>query len=209
MRSVLLFRYRYGISLSSRPTPSPRLSSLCLLDLIPRPRGVGLVGCCRFADAGVVAVCLLASLPCRSLAIARSLLRFGSSCWACCLTVPSSFLCRHRVRASPPRSIYLKRFNWCGFLSHHPSVACVDVMPFNPPPPVSFSLLVCSVIFLICLFIACERMARCRPGSAFRSPYRLAVCPRFPFPPFRPSARRTGRVVVCAVSLMKRRGCRR
>ena len=29
------------ILLSLRPTPSPRLSSVCLLDVIPRPRGVG------------------------------------------------------------------------------------------------------------------------------------------------------------------------
>lgn len=38
MRSVPLPRYRCGISFPSRPTPSPRLSSVCLLDLIPRPR---------------------------------------------------------------------------------------------------------------------------------------------------------------------------
>ena len=74
MRSVPLLRYRCGISFSSRPTPSRSLLSLCLLELFPRPRGVGGVGCCRFAAAGIAAICLLASFPYRSLALARSLL---------------------------------------------------------------------------------------------------------------------------------------
>lgn len=84
--------------------------------------------------------------------------------------VPSSLR-----RASPPRSTCLKRFNRCGFLSNHPSVACGDVMPFNP---IGFilSLLARSAIFLVGLFLACGRVMRYR-GSSSRLPYRLAARP--------------------------------
>ena len=92
MRSVLLFRYRYGISFPFPPYPPPPrlLSPICLLRLVPPPPGVGGVGCCRFAAAGMASVCLLASLSCRSLASARSLLLSGSPCGAYCLPVPLS-----------------------------------------------------------------------------------------------------------------------
>lgn len=45
-------------------------------------------------------------------------------------------------------------------------------------------------------------------GFCVSLPLSVSGLPPFPVPPFRSSARRTGRVVVCAVSLMKRRGCR-
>ena len=61
----------------------------------------------------------------------------------------------------------------------------------------ALSLLTRSVIFLAGLFITCGWMARYR-GSAFRSPYRLAVCPRFPFPRSAPlPAGRGGERDVC------------
>lgn len=136
-------------------------------------------------------------MPCRSLAPARSLLRDGSPAGRV-----AWLFCRfHAVisrRASPPRSMCLKRFNRCGVLSNHPSIACGDAMPFNP---IGFilSLLACSVIFLVGLLITCERMVRCRvlrPACLVgRRPAPLLV------PPFRHPARRTGRgwrgVVAC------------
>lgn len=95
MRSVPMFRYRYKASFSSRPTPSCRFFSTCLLELVPRPPGVGCAGVGRFAAAVMAAACLLASLPCRSLALARSLFWNGSPCWVVLLgclvdAVPSS-----------------------------------------------------------------------------------------------------------------------
>ena len=87
-------------------------------------------------------------------------------------------------RASPPRSIWLKRFNRCGFLSPHPSIACVDVMP---PSCLVLSLLARSVIFLICLFLAYVRMVRCRVlRSACLVDWRSAPVSRFPVPPLCP-----------------------
>lgn len=70
------------LSFPSRPTPSPRLSSICLLKLFPRPRAWDVRAGGRFAAAGGTTVCLLPIVSCRSLAIARSLLLFGSPCGA-------------------------------------------------------------------------------------------------------------------------------
>lgn len=60
-------------SLIFRPTPSRPFSSICLLELIPRPRAEGGAGYGWFAVAGGVPICLLTACSCRSLAIARSL----------------------------------------------------------------------------------------------------------------------------------------
>lgn len=53
----------------------------------PAPRAEGGAVGCRFAAAGVGSICLLLVVPCRSLAIARSLLSLGSSCGAVLLGV--------------------------------------------------------------------------------------------------------------------------
>lgn len=77
-----MFRYRYKASFSSRPTPSCRFFSTCLLELVPRPRAWEVRTDDRFAVAGGTAICLLFIVSCRSLACARSLLsrlRFGFS----------------------------------------------------------------------------------------------------------------------------------
>ena len=68
------------LSFIFRPTPSPWLFSICLLELFPRPRAEGGAGGERSAAAGGMMICLLPIMSCRSLAIARSLLRFGSPC---------------------------------------------------------------------------------------------------------------------------------
>lgn len=88
-----------GFSFLFRPTPSRLLFPICLLRLVPPPPGVGGVGCCRFAAAGIAAVYLLVFLLCRSLADAHSLFRFGSSCVGVLLdypvgAVPSSLVVR-------------------------------------------------------------------------------------------------------------------
>ena len=54
--------------LSPIPSPSPRLSSVCLLDLIPRPRAWEARAKERFAIACSVPACLLPITSCRSLA---------------------------------------------------------------------------------------------------------------------------------------------
>lgn len=160
MRSVLLFRYRHGISLSSRPTPSPRLSLLCLLDLIPRPRGVGCAGydmaCGCWHGVGLPAYFLTVPLSrsCSFATAAWFALRVG-------LLGCPSVLCRYHAREFPLHLIRLKRFNRCGFLSNHPSVACGDAISFNPIWPI-LSLLARSAISLVVLFLACGRMMRCR-----------------------------------------------
>ena len=86
------------LSFPFRPTPSHRLSLVCLLELIPRPRAREERASGRFADAGERSVCLLPIMSCRSLAPARSLLLFGSPV-GCLLGLPRA------VRfASVPRS---------------------------------------------------------------------------------------------------------
>ena len=65
-----------------RPTPSHRLFSACLLESVPRPRAWDVWADDWSAAAGGTAVCLIPIMSCRSLAVARSLLRFGSSCGA-------------------------------------------------------------------------------------------------------------------------------
>lgn len=128
----------------------------------------------------------------------------GDGLPACFLTVPLSrsrsfaisgrFALRGRVAwlsrrrfcsviassCAPPRSTCLKRFNRCSSLSNHPSVACGDVMPFNNPLWLILSLLARSA-----------RLVGWRPA---------------PVSPFSPLCPPDGEgVVVCAVSLMKRR----
>lgn len=131
-------RYRYELSFSFRPTPSPRLFSLCLLDLVPRPLGVGCAGvylicCCGHGDG------LPASPSCRS-ALSLPLVRYcgsvrpaGRIAW-----LSRRFRAVIVRRSSPSCSIWLKRFNRCGSLSNHPSIACGDVMPFNPVDAILF-----------------------------------------------------------------------
>ena len=69
-----------------RPTPSCRFSRACLFDLVPRPRALDARAGCRFAAAGVAAVCLLAFLRCRSFTHARSL-SAGRVCFVACCAV--------------------------------------------------------------------------------------------------------------------------
>lgn len=70
------------LSFPFRPTSSPRLSSVCLLELVPRPRAWDVLADDRSAAAGWMSVCSLLIMPCRFLAYARSLLLLGSSCGA-------------------------------------------------------------------------------------------------------------------------------
>lgn len=160
MHSVPLLRYRYGASFYLSPDPlSPALPDLLASTCSPAPgRGrrwlLSICGCGR--GDGLPACFISVSLSrSRSLATAaRFILR------VVLLAVPS-VPCRHRARASPPPSIWLKRFNRCGFLFNHLSVACGDVMSFNSIGFV-ISLLARPVIFLVGLFLACGRIRRCR-----------------------------------------------
>lgn len=81
-----------------RPTPSRRLFPICLLALFPRPRAWDALANGRFAAAGGMPICLFPVMSCRSLACARSLLRFDSSCGAvpsvsCCAICPRLLDC--------------------------------------------------------------------------------------------------------------------
>lgn len=62
-----------------RPTPSCRFSLTCLLELVPRPRAWDVRTVDLSAAVGGTAICLLLIMSYRSLAVARSLLLFGSS----------------------------------------------------------------------------------------------------------------------------------
>lgn len=65
----------------------PALINLLALNKSPAPGADGGAVGCRFAAAGGGSVCLLLVVPCRSLAIVRSLLSLGSSCGAVLLGV--------------------------------------------------------------------------------------------------------------------------
>ena len=72
----------FSLSFSFRPAPYPRLSSICLLRLVPPPSGSGDALAdvdLRLRAAGRFAC--LPSSPCRSLAIARSLFLVGLRSW--------------------------------------------------------------------------------------------------------------------------------
>ena len=120
------------LSFPFRPTPSRQLSSVCLLELIPRPRAREERASGRFAAAGGMPICVLPAMSCRSLANARSLLLLYSSCGA----VPSvsyRMICLDCLIGLVPRSpvFRLKRFNGLdvlppsrlryrgGFVPHH------------------------------------------------------------------------------------------
>ena len=77
----------------SRPAPSPRLSSVCLLCIVPPPPGRRKeTGGCRFAAAGVAAACLPVPMP--------SLFRFCGSFAASRLIVIGSVGRRFSLSAS-------------------------------------------------------------------------------------------------------------
>lgn len=149
-------------------------------------------------------------LPACFLAVPLSRLRsfaipWGFACGARCLTI-LSVLFRHRFVVRPASFNVFKAFQSVRF-SIQSSIGCVRRYHVIHPIGFALSLFTRSAIFLVVLFLAYGRMARCR-GSAFRFPCRLAARPPFSVSPFRPSARRTGRDVMCAVSSIKRRGCR-
>ena len=125
-------------------------------------------------------------MPCRSLALARSLFRGGSPAGRVAW-LSRRFRAVIACRASTLRSMWLKRFNRCGFLSRHPSVACGDVMPFNPIGLI-LSLLASPVISLIGLLITCGRMVRCGVLRPARLVGRRSAPPvsRSPVPPICP-----------------------
>lgn len=154
-------RYRCGIFFFfSRPTPSRLFSSVCLLELSPA-RGRG--RCRRAVDLRLRAwrrsACLLSYRAALSLTLVRysGMVRpAGCVAWLSC-----RFHAIIACREFPLHLIRLKRFNRCGFLSNHPSVACGDAISFNPIWPI-LSLLARSAISLVVLFLACGRMMRCR-----------------------------------------------
>lgn len=82
-------RYRYELSFSFRPTPSPRLFSLCLLNLVPRPRAwEALAAVDLRLRAWRRSACLL---PCRA-ALSLPLVRYFGTVrpvGSYCLVVPS------------------------------------------------------------------------------------------------------------------------
>ena len=88
---------------SSPPDPLPP----ALLDspawIVPPPPGVGGAGYCRSAAVGGTAICLLPIMPCRSLAVARSLLLLGLS-FGAVLTAPCRAICLGCLIVSIPRS---------------------------------------------------------------------------------------------------------
>ena len=101
------------LSFPFRPTPSRQLSSVCLLELIPRPRAREERASGRFAAAGGMPICVLPAMSCRSLANARSLLLLYSSCGA----VPSvsyRMICLDCLIGLVPRSpvFSIKAFQW-------------------------------------------------------------------------------------------------
>lgn len=133
---------------------------------------------------------MFAFLPRRSLASARSLLRYGSSCVVCCLVVPS-VLCRHHAREFPLHLIRLKRFNRCGFYPIIHRLRAAMSCAIQSHRVHHLSLLARPVIFLVCLFLACGRMMRCRVlRPACLVGWRPAP---LPVSPSRHPARRTGR----------------
>lgn len=133
--------------------------------------------CCRFAAAGMMALCLFAFLPRRSLASARSLLRYGSSCWSCCLVVPS-VPCRHRSSFALVSFDLVKAFQSMRF-SIQSSIGCVrrcHVIQFHRVRHLS----ACPSRHLPRRSVPRLRADGAMLGSASRSPRRLAA--RFPFP---------------------------
>lgn len=74
--AVSSFRSGGSDNFFSRPSPSPRLSSVCLLELFPRPRAWDVRASCLFAVCGrSVRFACVACVPCRSLtAFVRSCL---------------------------------------------------------------------------------------------------------------------------------------
>lgn len=171
-------RYRCGVFFFSLARPPRLFSSVCLLELIPRPRAWDeLVAVDLRLRALRRSACLLSYRAALSLPLVRysgAVRPAGHVAWLFCRFCAVTVLVRPRlVRCG------LKRFNRCGFLSRHPSVACGDVMPFNNPLWLILSLLASSVIFLVRLFISCGRMVRClvlrpahlvgwRPAPVFR-----------------------------------------
>lgn len=130
-------------------------------------------------------------LPCRA-ALSLMLVRYcrtARPAGACCLVIPS-VLCRHHAREFPLHLIRLKRFNRCGFypIIHRLRVAmsCYSI----PSGSSSLSLLTRSVIFLVCLFLACGRMMRCRVLRPARLvDRRFATFPASPISPSCPDGR--------------------
>lgn len=177
-----------GLLFIFRPTPSRLLFQICLLRLVP-PSAPGRGRRWLLPICGCGHGCGLPASPsCRS-ALSLPLVRYYDTVHPAWRVAWLS--CRFRDvitrRASPLRSMWLKRFNRCGFLSNHPSVACDDVMSFNP---IGFilSLLARPVIFLVCLFLACGRMMRCRVlHSACLVGRRPAHASRSPVPPSCPT----------------------
>lgn len=193
----------WGILFFSRPTPSHRLSSICLLGLVPRPRGVGCAGArlicgCGRGDGLPACFPTVPLSRSRSFAILERFALRGRVAW---LSVPYC----HRSSLVSASFDFIKAFQSVRF-SIQSSIGCVrrchaiqshrvrplSAYPFRHLPRRPVSRL---------------RTDGAMPGSASRFPCRLAARLRFPFPPFRLSARRAGRGVVCAVSLIKRRGC--
>lgn len=162
------------LSFPSRPTPSPRLSSICLLKLFPRPRAWDVRAGGRFAAAGGTTVCLLPIVSCRSLAIARSLLLLGSPCGAVPIAPCRAFCLGCLVAPVHRLPVFLlKRFNEIRY-------------PWLPFLLISFRHLVSPVIpssHFLGLLLAFRLTFRpaSRPASRFAA--RLSSRPFVPFSP--------------------------